>query len=324
MAIFVPALKARGQLDQMHMTVCIVGSRKLLNDDDYGSKAWSLLAPNLIIYGFDADADACDQANAALETRGIDWTEKHLPLALASDVGESTLYVTGHPACSSLYPPDESYTSRFSGFEHSMKLDFTMEIETTTIDEFCHQEGAEIDFLQVDVQGADLDVLKGAIAALERNILGVLVEVEFIPLYSNQPLFTDIDLFMRGNGFTLFDLITDNYWCRCTRSCSPLRSASRAGQLTWADACYLRDAIQTTASPVQDPARILKLACLADILEFPDYALELLGHVTTQYGDDPAYNFAPTIVEVLSQFPELASQGLHSLPIVQKIQHRLS
>ncbi len=83
MTAFTQFLKAHGKLEHLHMTVCIVGSRKLFQEDDYGSNAWSLLAPNLTIYGFDADADACDEANASLEARGINWTEKHIPLALA-------------------------------------------------------------------------------------------------------------------------------------------------------------------------------------------------------------------------------------------------
>ena len=326
MAVFVPFLKQHGMLEQTHFTVCIVGSRKLLQEDDYGSGAWSLLAPNLTIYGFDADADACDLANADLQTRQVDWTEHHIPLALAGTVGTATLYVTGHPSCSSLYPPNEPYISRFLGFQESMTLNFTVEVETTTIDTFWQQQGlTEIDFLQVDVQGADLDVLKGATQRLQETILGVQVEVEFAALYRNQPLFTDIDLFLREHHFTLFDLITTNPWCRCPRALLPLQSAHRTGQLTWADACYFRDPIATPASPVvQSPDRILKLACIADILNFPDYALELLHHLTVNYGHLPQYNATGVIVEVLSQFPALVEQGIESLPVVASLNKQLS
>ncbi|MBW4442531.1 MAG: FkbM family methyltransferase [Plectolyngbya sp. WJT66-NPBG17] len=323
MTLFVPHLKARGHLENLHIIVGIVGSRKILQDDDYGSKGWSALGQHLTIYGFDADEEACDAANAELARRNITWQEKHIPLALASTVGEATLYVTGHPACSSLYPPNEPLISRFNGFEHSMKPNFTIEIETTTIDEFCARENVQFDFLQVDVQGADLDVLKGASEVLKNYLLGVLVEVEFIPLYHQQPLFTDIDLFLRNHNLTLFDLITDNPWCRVTRSCSPFRAATRAGQLTWADACYLRDPLQHQFTEIQSPAQILKIACLADALEFPDYTLELLGYLTITYGNDPVYNFASVIVEVLSQFPDLVNQGVDALPIMAAIRDRL-
>ena len=301
-AVFVPTLKAKGYLDDTHITVAIVGSRKLLEEDDYGNAGWDLFAPQLTIYGFDADAEACEAENADLLARGINWTERHIPIALGNSQGRSTLYITGHPACTSLYPPNEPCTARFAGFEASMKLVSTVEIETTTLDEFCQSEGIQgIDFLQIDVQGADLDVLKGAAKLLDDSILGVLTEVEFVPLYINQPLFADVDVYMREQGFSLFDLITDNPWCRVTRSISPIQSKKRAGQLTWADACYFRDPLQPNADPaLKQPDQILKLACIADVLDFPDYALELLQHLTVEYGGNPKYNFSELISECLA------------------------
>lgn len=324
--VFVPSLKAKGYLDNIQMTVAIVGSRKLLEEDDYGNAGWAQFAPGLTIYGFDADADACESENADLADRKINWTERHIPIALGSSQGRSTLYITGHPACTSLYPPNQPCTDRFVGFQDSMKLISTIQIEITTLDAFCQSQGIEgIDFLQIDVQGADLDVLKGASQILRQSILGVLTEVEFLPLYIDQPLFADVDVHLRGQGFTLFDLITDNPWCRVTRSRSPIRSTKRAGQLTWADACYLKDPLQPNAdSTLKQPDRIFKLACIADVLEFPDYALELLEYLTIEHGDDSRYNFADLIVECLAQVPELVQQGLESIPVVASIQHRRS
>jgi hypothetical protein len=98
-SIIVDSLKRSGHLDSIHITICNVGSRKLDQQDDYGSQGWEIFAPHLSIYGFDADAEACDEANAQLETRNINWTEKHIPLALSNSVGETTLYVTKHPMC---------------------------------------------------------------------------------------------------------------------------------------------------------------------------------------------------------------------------------
>jgi len=74
MSLFIKKLKEKGQLEQVQMTIGIVGSRKILPNDDYGSGNWAELAPNLTIYGFDADADACDAANAELESRNISLT----------------------------------------------------------------------------------------------------------------------------------------------------------------------------------------------------------------------------------------------------------
>lgn len=276
MFFFLASLKESGKLDQVHMTVGIVGSRKLSVRDDYCSDDWIKFAPNLTIYGFDADLDACEEANSDLTRRQINWQEKHIPLALSNSVGSASLYVTNQLACTSLYPPNTSYLARFQQIiPDSFRSELTIEIETTTLDNYCEQEGInEIDFLQVDVQGADLHVLEGASLLLKRSVIAIQTEVEFYHLYINQPLFADIDTYLRQNYFTLFDLEDCS---RYPRSHSPICSPTRVGQLLWADAFYFRDLIrEDITTPLKTPLQILKLACIADILGFPDYALELL------------------------------------------------
>jgi FkbM family methyltransferase len=322
MPIFLKYLKEHGHLDNVQMTLCNVGSRKTGQYDDYASQAWEMFAPNLAIYGFDADEDACNAANSDLASRNIHWTEKHIPLALGKAVEERTLHVTKHPMCSSLYPPNEPYLARFSGLPELVNLDFEVEMSTTTLDDFCEAEHLnEIDFLQIDVQGADLDVLKGAKQLLERGGLAIQIEVEFSSLYLEQPLFADVDYHLREQGFTLFNL---EALSRARRIRSPITSQRRPGQLLWADAFYFRDLLSESPTTLRSPQRLLKLACIADILDFPDYALEVLEFLTLEYGDDPVYNLAGSIVEGLAQFPELVQNGLSSLPIVQSLQNYLT
>ncbi|MGA7938122.1 MAG: FkbM family methyltransferase [Kovacikia sp.] len=317
MPFFVPQLKTNGGLNQTHMTIANIGSRKISREDDYASSGWGLFAPNLTIYGFDADADACEAANADLEARQITWNERHLPLALGAAIGEATLHVTKDPMCSSLYQPNEPYLVRFAGLSEVMSEDFSIGLDITTLDQICQTEAIPaIDFLQVDVQGADLQVLKGAAELLERSILAIQVEVEFSHLYHDQPLFANVDIYLREQGFTLFDLSM----AYRLRARSPIQSSLRTGQILWGDAFYFRDLIQEEDnSPLKTPEQLFKLACIADILEFQDYGLELLEYLTLNYGSNPTYNFANLIVERLAQFPELVDRGLSSLPIVNNL-----
>ncbi|MBW4668860.1 MAG: hypothetical protein KME60_15915 [Cyanomargarita calcarea GSE-NOS-MK-12-04C] len=119
----------------------------------------------------------------------------------------------------------------------------------------------------------------------------------------------------------MFDLVGCS---RYLRGCSPICSPNRKGQLLWADAFYFRDLIREDINiSLKTPKQILKLACIADILDFPDYALELLEFLTLNYGEQPEYNFANVIIKSLSQVPELLKRGLDSLPVVANIRHRL-
>lgn len=317
MPLFIPSLKKSGHLDKVNITICVVGSRKIVSQDDYENQGWGIFAPNLTIYGFDADPDACSAANDDLKARQINWNEKHIPLALGNCQGKSTLYVTKFPGCSSLYPPSESYIERFVGNSELIKLISTVEIETTTLDDFCYSEGInEIDFIQLDVQGGELKVLEGASSILERSTLAIITEVEFTELYTGQPLFGDVDVHLRNKGFTLFDLSNMHRDIRRM----PVISKAHSGALIWSDAFYFRDLIRSDISTqLKTPEKILKLACIADILNFPDYALELLTYLTINYGKDRKYNFADNIIDSLAQIPDLVKEGLASLPLIAKI-----
>ena len=314
-----PSLKKSGHLDRVHITVFIVGSRKIEKQDDYASRNWDIFAPNLTIYGFDADVEACDRANADIEARKVNWNEKHIPLALSNTEGKATLYVTKYPGCSSLYPPNESYMQRFNGYIDLIKLDRTVEVETTTLDSFCKSEKIkEIDFIHLDVQGGELSVLEGASEILKQSLLAVYTEVEFTDIYVNQPLFGDLDVYLRNQNFTLFDLIISTG--RAVRTASPITSPNRPGSLVWADAFYLRDLMRPNLNThLQTPEQILKLACIADVMDYTDYALELLEYLTLNYGNDINYNFTDNILESFSQIPELVKYGLENLPIVNRL-----
>jgi FkbM family methyltransferase len=322
MAIFLHSLKKYGHLDNLKMTIGQIGSRKLSPEDDYGSQGWDIFGKNLTIYGFDADADATEAANFDIEVRQVPWQEIHVPIGLSSREGEATLYVTKDPMCTSLYPPNEPYLDRFSNLSDLMGLDFEIEIETTTLDAFCAVEGVEdIDFLKIDVQGADLDVLKGATDLLSHSVVAIQIEVEFSHLYHDQPLFADVDIYLRNQGFTFFNLEVASR----PRNISPIPSNRGLGQILWGDAVYIRDLIpENMNQQLRTPQQMLKLACIADSLGFPDYTVEILTHLTANYGHETRYNCANAITDGLYQFPSLVEKGLDSLPVIKQIKAYLS
>jgi len=82
----------------------------------------------------------------------------------------------------------------------------------------------EIDLLKLDLQGYEMEALKGGLSMLERTRI-ITTEVEFVPLYDDQPLFADIDPFIRAQGFRLLNLY--DLW------------SHPDGQLTSGDATYL-------------------------------------------------------------------------------------
>lgn len=63
------------------------------------------------------------------------------------------------------------------------------------------------DFIKLDTQGYELEILKGGGQALA-HAEAVLMEVSFIDIYMNAPLACDVINFMDNDGFSIYDICT--------------------------------------------------------------------------------------------------------------------
>ena len=63
----------------------------------------------------------------------------------------------------------------------------------------------------MDIQGAELKALKGMKTKI-RNLKIVHLEVEFIEIYKDQPLFRNVDGFLKQNNFTLLGFTSKTHF----------------------------------------------------------------------------------------------------------------
>lgn len=124
----------------------------------------------------------------------------------------------------SIYKPNFPFVNQFpnSGFKIT-RIEY---FKTDTLD----NQVKDADFIKIDTEGSELEILKGG-KELLRKVSGIEVEVSFNPMYEGQPLFSEIDAFLREQGFQLFDLHLGR-WKRHKRS---------KGQVVLADAVYFRE-----------------------------------------------------------------------------------
>src|SRR5262245_13753163 len=71
-------------------------------------------------------------------------------------------------------------------------------IPTSRLDDL--DEIPTVDFLHIDIQGSELEVLRNAQKKLSNAVM-IQTEVSFFPLYEGQPTFGDVDLELRKQGF---------------------------------------------------------------------------------------------------------------------------
>lgn len=79
----------------------------------------------------------------------------------------------------------------------------TIQVNTTTADLISKSElvDFDIEFLNIDVQGAEYEVFLGAHNLLSTTVKGILVEVADVELYKNQKLKVDIIEFLKQYNF---------------------------------------------------------------------------------------------------------------------------
>jgi FkbM family methyltransferase len=210
--------------------------------------------------GFEADAEECARLNDAARPH-----HRFVQAFLAGRAGRRPFHLTASPACASLLAPNDDLLAAFPELAAAFVGRDTIEVPTVTLQAALDAAGIHgADFLELDT-GSEQEILEGAGSVLD-GILGIRVEVEFAAMYRGQPLFADLDTYLRARGFVLFDL--SRY--RARRGALPADVPTR-GQLLWGHALYLRDGANL---PVETIGR---LAAVAALVDEPDYAAALLA-----------------------------------------------
>jgi len=252
---------------------------------------WEALGNRCEIVGFEPDTAECQKLREHYHDRP--WV-RIVPHALGAARGDGTLYVTREPACSSVYPPIEEVVDRHPRLE-PQRLVRTEPLELITLDEWCAENAFEhVDFVKLDTQGSELDILRGAKRAL-KSVSIVQTEVEFNPMYEGQPLFGDVDRFLRDRGFVLWHLDNMSHHrqhgvrvglrpAAHVYDFDASRLSHRSGQLFWADAVFVK-ADMATNRRATDWDIALRRACLASALGLADLAgLALDAHARELHG----------------------------------------
>src|SRR5262249_54442823 len=150
-----------------------------------------------IFIGFEADEAETNRLRAHARPN-----ERYLTGALDRERGRALLHHCVVPTRSSLYEPDLDAVADLFGTSAPFEVDRVESIDVSTIDAvWASGNLPPPDFLKLDTQGSELDILRGGRNVLDTSVIGIETEVEFLPLYKNQPLFPEVFEFLRSQGF---------------------------------------------------------------------------------------------------------------------------
>lgn len=186
------------------------------------AKTFSQAFEQLQVHAFEPNGDLFP----ALEANLADIPGTRNQAALGASSGQMSMYINQSPMTSSLLPRSD-YAEKY--FDEVTRIKETRTIPVTTLDEwYASAKPGRVDILKLDLQGYEVEALRGATQLLADGVRCVYAEVNFVPLYDNSALFGDVDAIMRQNGYRLFNLYN-------------LATKEQDWQLNGADALYVPD-----------------------------------------------------------------------------------
>jgi FkbM family methyltransferase len=173
---------------------------------------YSRIFPRSMVYSFEPVLENYEISIQNINEYGLSDRCKIFNIALSNFDGESDFYVSqGNPG-DIIITQDWRYGNKSSSLLKPrevlihypwLNFDVTKKIQTKKLKTFCHEQSIEsIDYIHMDVQGAELMVLEGADDFL-KNIKCIRAEFEDVELYEGQPLKNNLIEFLESNNFTI-------------------------------------------------------------------------------------------------------------------------
>lgn len=167
------------------------------------SPRWEHLADRLEVYGFDALEEAVAPLRAQQRSK-----HHYFATALGDDDGERELFVAPESMATSFYA---SNSSRYDVSDTVRRGGNSRHVSTRRLDSFM-AEGIvpRADFIKIDCEGFEPEILKGADALVASGVLAIEVETNFdVSATLPETHFWAVYKQLLPHGFLLYDLAFD-------------------------------------------------------------------------------------------------------------------
>jgi FkbM family methyltransferase len=126
--------------------------------------------------------------------------------ALSDKKKVKTFWNLKDPSSSSFYKPNIKHNKRYNNVHHLRRfITHKSKVVCNKLDNFAKQI-QYIDFLKIDTDGSEFDILKGGRKILKKNSPIVLIETWCDSIYKNIKMFDEIINLMRKYGYRVIDI----------------------------------------------------------------------------------------------------------------------
>jgi FkbM family methyltransferase len=277
---------------------------------------------------YEADSECVDEMNLNFNTPQANLLgERYLfPYCLGRSNGLGRLNITANNYASSMLTPDPSFFEYYCEiqigpafydvtYDDMLKIAKQMDVEVHSLDQLFAKGTLPArtlpDFLSLDTQGLERDILEGAQEVIRQGVLGIVTEVEIAPMYRGQPLLGDMLQLMNTYGFH-FAGFTNLHEVSQYRTPIGLRGKAFPG---FGDALFLRKIETFNAMGLSRSELFLKATKLAFVsvvfghIEYALKALNLAASLRTEVQPDLLKQLgARTYFRFLEQIETVAGQ----------------
>lgn len=258
-----------------------LGANPIDGDPPYSA----LMRAGAEVVGFEPNPEALAKLNVQKGPR-----ETYLPHAVG-DGGRHTLNLCFASGMTSLLTPNPEVLNLFHGFPLWGQVVKQEELDTVRLDDVPETEGSTL--LVMDIQGSELMALRNAEARLREAVV-LHLEVCFMQLYKEHPLFSEVELFLRQQGFTFHKFVH-----LVTRTIQPMvvdnNIHTGLSQLVWGDTVFIRD-YASHASLTDE-----QLLAMGAILHDCYASVDVVHHALATYDKRHATTLAPDYLGALSR-----------------------
>ena len=239
------------------------------------AEPWNEFAPNALkVIGFEPDPVEAERLSTRFPNR------TYLPFALWRNEEDRPLFLNEWASTSSLLPPNDPILQQFSEQHwNGRKPIREVQVRCAPIDLILNV-GDVPDFIKLDTQGAEFEILRGAENLLSQAAPIILAETWCEEVYRGVSMTHEVMAYLYQFGYRLFDIGVAAAWRY--RGLERFRCKRR---LIGLDVLFVKDASYLTNLAKE---QLIKLIGLVELFGFRDYAMHLVNQLRSQLGEKDA------------------------------------